>query len=66
MDRLNYGYSDLEEAINFFQNEIKQHEVAMTGILRKEYREYLIKKTKYYQAAIEVMKEFFCDWIKEG
>lgn len=59
MDMLEYGYSDLEEAVKFFENEIKQYEVTMSGVLRKEYREYLVKKTKHYKVAIMAINEFF-------
>lgn len=59
MEKFEYGYSDLDEALSFFEKEIKQHEIATGGVLGKEYRKYLDKKTKHYQVAIMAIKEFF-------
>lgn len=58
MDRLDYSDSDLKESIDFFENEIKQYQIAINGNLREEYKEYLLKKIKYYRIATMIINKF--------
>ena len=41
----------IDDAINFFHEEIRQIDIALQGILDKSYREYLINKKQYYELA---------------
>lgn len=48
---------DIHEALAYFSNEVSQINIISAGILRTEYREFLQNKSKYYQLAIEALKE---------
>lgn len=48
---------DIHAALAYFSNEVSQINIILAGILRIEYREFLQNKSKYYQLAIEALKE---------
>ena len=45
-----------ENAIAFFENEIKQFELILQGILRPEYRKYIEDKKAYYELALNALQ----------
>lgn len=46
-----------ENAIKFFENEIYHYNIMLNGIMRPEYREYILAKKSYYEMAIAAIKE---------
>ena len=48
---------DIYESLAYFSNEVYQNNIMLNGILRPEFREFLQAKNKYYQLAIEALKE---------
>lgn len=44
------------EAFAYFSNEIYQNNIMLNGILRPDYREYLLTKNMYYKLALEALK----------
>lgn len=47
---------DTDEALAYFSNEIYQNNIMLNGILRPDYREYLLAKNMYYKLALEALK----------
>lgn len=48
---------DFYEALVYFSNEVYQDSIMLNGILGPGFREFLQAKNKYYQLAIEALKE---------
>lgn len=46
-----------EEIISYFQNEIKQYDVLLGGIISDEYRAYIEKIVLCYKAAIVAIEK---------
>lgn len=47
----------IDEAITFFENEIKQYTIMLKGDLRLEYRTYVENLISYYTIAIHALNE---------
>lgn len=47
----------LDKAITFFENEIKQCEIKLNGILSEEYREHVENLLSHYQIALYALNE---------
>lgn len=47
----------LDNAIEFFENEIKQYNIILKGILSDEYRNYVENIVQHYQLAIYALNE---------
>lgn len=43
---------DKQTAIKFFQDEIEQYKIILSGVIDNNYRTYLEKITMYYELAI--------------
>jgi len=54
-----------ESASKFFHNEIKQIRLQLGGILRPEYREYIIRKLDYYELATYLIGKELCHEINQ-
>lgn len=61
----------IDKAIQFFKNEIKQHESILKGALNDEYGEYIENRMLFYKTAAhaienyQVFKTVFPDMTKE-
>lgn len=44
-----------QNAIKFFQDEIKQYKIMLNGVIDNNYRTYLEKITMYYELAISAL-----------
>lgn len=47
----------IDEAMCFFENEIKQCNIKLNGELRDEYREYIEKLVSHYEIALYALNE---------
>lgn len=44
-------------AIEFFEEECKQYQTLLSGVLADKYRDYIMMKMSYYTVAIEALYE---------
>ncbi len=45
-----------QDAINFFENEIEQFNIALNGVMRPEYKTYIENKKAFYEIALNAIK----------